>query len=1333
MILPRNMACGKILFAARLIFFTGCMALLTQCGRDNTGSGPKATTVEAPKSASLMPKAEAAAVRVIVTVGSTIQKDYGGVLLNREALTPSIGPDSTHRMAAVIVPDFDEKDLLDKACTIRVRRNKINEQSGKYSTTTRGMLVHFDAETHLAMIVWTEKFPASLDMGLMPVHDSSSLFVLAIRADGNNPVESPTPIAGPQRPMPPGMPPQLAARYAQPPQYSRMGPTTYAALESSLYPASLEGTKLVSPAPEMAGAAPGNTLPVLGADGGLAGFGSRTKEGWAFRPFVPPKVDDPEAYFIPQLLTFTRGGESKFYAKLDGEWHDSLGEMTRRVVVQHLESPDAFVPAVHPEKNQLPLSRTDETFTNESGNKFFTFPIRFPNASGTLHDLVQLQLLGWDGSVKFSSAPVLVSLETRGSSVYPEVRGLAAPTGGPADVAHKFKDLTTESRILYGVPMREGRELLFKLDGAPFWKRLSLEKGEWLPLPKEDLTTAVLAGNKEAIFLAQPATRQIRRYNAQTLAEEKSALLPADITCRDIVTGCLAAHAPVAIVCQTGVLACDPHDLACSVRTIANGPGGSMNPDNSRFIVSGDGGSLKTFVLDRQRMARNDVTYAYQYRGRMFGVGAAEYNTHMGSAMTVSAPYIFNEQSTLPAQFPGPGGEKRQMAPGPFLDRESSYLQGGVGTFANSPVCFRVIHGDWGPIPPVPARCGLQGYFSPEPFLSFNLMEQADIQPGEMRFLSDHVWFEPSSMSIAVWHGNRMVSVRNFDKSKIPVPNFPALLNFPETIVPRGGQFEFSPMIFGPPGSKLKVTNPPLGWQTDAQGVMKWRVPPEFLAGECTLQMELISGKPEARPAAFTVTLKLDGVPPAAAVPAQMDAVAAEDAIRKIAFGAKPTAPIIPMPSRFFKSDRPISKVLPGLKDYLLLTQDDAVALFSLKEWKITGNLRISKTTLVFPVQDSLLTYDSASRSLCRQSLPDLSVAARFALPGRARLLALGAGEAPDSPVALILETPESSGTPGFNEGGRPARSVTLTLLDRETLNPSKWAPFTPQKAAKAAGSTNGFPDTDILSSLNLQSAVRVPVSRDGRILFLPGGEILMSPTLTTDHRTPGAFTSSSSRHGGSLSVISSAANKLCSDGQITIGGGTLAASDSDRQVAVSRSAACVSLVSNNQNMSFGVIESLEGRRPLLNVMNLEMLKMPEQTGSNPGKQMSVLGDQGLLTLLNKSGTLMQVISFDLPKLLKKASPASVLVTSRAPLFVTQGQKLEYQVTVNNPDAVRGYRIRDNVIGASIDEQGHFVYAAPPEIHEDMLVNLAIDVLLKNDEVVLHEFPICVVPFQLPK
>jgi hypothetical protein len=104
-------------------------------------------------------------------------------------------------------------------------------------------------------------------------------------------------------------------------------------------------------------------------------------------------------------------------------------------------------------------------------------------------EVAHLVQVGWspakDGWDQAFSQPFIVRLKRDGNSVTASVEGLKNLNEANAGADSRIRSLTLEGLARDMMEIAGGRELLVQLESAPYWKRFSMERKDWLPLPSD--------------------------------------------------------------------------------------------------------------------------------------------------------------------------------------------------------------------------------------------------------------------------------------------------------------------------------------------------------------------------------------------------------------------------------------------------------------------------------------------------------------------------------------------------------------------------------------------------------------------------------------------------------------------------------------------------------------------------------------------------------------------------------------------------------------------------------------------------------------------------------
>jgi hypothetical protein len=1307
----------------------------------------------------LTPELESAAVVVRVTMAQTLVREQTGVLLRPESFTQSPVPaESLRRLVAVQLPAYEEAALRDPGCAIHVLRRKLDADGRPYVLQSRGALAHFDANSHAALVQYTEDFAYRLDGGLSPGPALGAAGLYLMTAAYEMP---PPPQPGQPQPPPPMLIRKKGARTAQP---GTLLPGTVAV---ALLPTRVQdGALRLEPAAATA-AARVRVAAVLDAEGRLAGYASRSspgEESWVLQAAnVPPAVEELRLLYVPQsvetgpLMKGTSWGQGWYQVTVKGLLKDPLKELRFcRVAVQNLPTP-GFPLAADVRENQPPILQ-DGRFISFPipADGSFRFELTLPkNAKSACH-LVQVQLVGqggsWDGQADFHAAPFMIVTKSDIAGSVSTVLGLGGAEAGTADVAGAAvpngngsatppmtaptaprpvpgggkpapvvptvqQTLSTESRILYGVSICEGHEVLFKLERAPYWKRLSLAEGKWLPLPAvADLALCHLAGNKEALFLLHPGLREIRRYHAGTLALEKTGRLPDGMSYQGVAAGCLTAAGPVAVLTDAGPLACDPRELQVRPAPNLEKRAEMKLPPTFFYRTSGDGGAV--WADFHGKNVNEDHHRTWRYEDDVVGFSPM---LHRGLLGVGRLP-------TMAATAPWDRGFSGDGACGSLTNSPNFFLL--TGSVRNSASRAGT------------PRCTFYSCYADDPWAAVDIPEALDVPPDEWRTFPHRLWLDTESLTLAVWHAEQQVTLHTLDKAGLPQPAVPVLLNYPDCHVPRGGSFHFTPQMLGNSPRDVSLPAPLEGLTLGAGGTVDWPVPQDMLPQYVTFGLKLAGTTQAQRPCEVQVQLRLGGQKPLVAVPPSLSGAAAETAVAELGHNQKPGVPLVPLSFRHYMSSSPIQRVQPGLNEYLPLhLKDRTLLLLSVKEWQVAGSRVLAETDSAFMAGDAIFIYSTATRMLTRHSLPAFTVTHRLSMPGKARLFGLGAGVTPAGPLTLL----QVDRVPSKTSPTILTDKISVTILDKQTLAGGKWAAynFDPEQQWR--------PDAILGGILPLEKPAHIPCSNDGRLLNFPNGLLMISPGVTVDfnyHRNPQEVPDWSSwrvtlslrNEINPATIASPMGGRVFLQGHVFFNNyPTFKIAESWQPSAISRCGNYIASLKTEASHSVPetgqeiTIFSAADGRPLLNLAGLDLLRLrddtnPYTTGIDDQRTLlTPLGEKNLLVLLSRGGTVLEAVDLDFAKVYRLINPATAYTTSHPFPVLAEGRTLDYQVTVNNPDAVSSYELRDTTLGAEITPQGHLTYHAPTELDRSRQFNVAILMHFTNGETAVQEFPIYVI------
>jgi hypothetical protein len=163
-------------------------------------------------------------------------------------------------------------------------------------------------------------------------------------------------------------------------------------------------------------------------------------------------------------------------------------------------------------------------------------------------------------------------------------------------------------------------------------------------------------------------------------------------------------------------------------------------------------------------------------------------------------------------------------------------------------------------------------------------------------------------------------------------------------------------------------------------------------------------------------------------------------------------------------------------------------------------------------------------------------------------------------------------------------------------------------------------------------------------------------------------------------------------------------------------------------------IQTVEGSKPLFRLIRPLALQIDiERTGAPLAIQrVSLLQDKGPLMVKSGDGHFLEFFDFDIPKLALTTHPESFHVVSQPQPIVVAGGAYDYQVQVNNPSVITGYKLREPTSGATISATGLLHFQSVQSVTKPTEVNFTIEIEGKDGQTLLHHFPILVLPRNIP-
>jgi len=994
--------------------------------------------------------------------------------------------------------------------------------------------------------------------------------------------------------------------------------------------------------------------------------------------------------------------------------------------------------------------------------------------------LVQLEWPAFHGSdpPKCYGRPFLVELEARPGGMFPTIQGLEQPVadaGKPADAgkvadagkpekpapaeaapeaaaaagpgrpggpggaaaagepAKKVDDpearkFALNARVRNAYPIAGGREILFEFGEAPHWKRFSFEKLDWLPLPPGDDANIAIAGNLSSLFVLDFSTGVVGKYRLSDLEPQGKTSLPTTGEYAAILAGANTDHAPVHVLTGTGALVLAPETLE---RLDAPASGDRMVPAatlkftrGGHFAITGDGLCI-TGEADARR-----VTYFYNNN-------ATGLESNFLGSMNGSPFPMFETKGVSAAYRCEPDGSLKCVArpaeetPRPG-SRGAEWRDWGIALTPNSPILFRFHRETGETVPPKPPHLACISYYDTAPFAEFDVPELTGLRDLQKWNQDSYAFFDPATLRIATLDlDRRNLFVRQL--GALDQRDQPVLLNWPDTSIERGGQFQFKPRLLGGKQFRAQVWGRAgLPQVNDADGTVQF--PLAKTEVDSFLLMNLVVAGAKGSDIPYPVPLHVAGPewPFVAPVSTEMKELNMRGAGVKTLGNSSRNFRVLPTTWHVFND--PIVEIKgPVSGCAILLTKAGRVDFFSLEHRKVVGAAPLIPGAQYYPAAGALLEYDPGQRNLTRIEVPDGRRTAVLELPRGIQLEGIGAGIDPNSPVTLVVTGLLNSPAPTLGDLPLKFTGVpnAVVIVDGKTLRSSGWTqPVPVREIMRQTG-----PPQDIAAMvfpMNQRPAV-LPASRDGRIVTLPKSLLVLTPTYAA------AQPLDNSEAPMSLSGWRTATGSL--SGLITIdGNGDMFRAGQKFGESLPNNVfggtPCgryrlewASGIPGGMDRCLQVRLTDDGR-PLMLGARFHIFSQfnTVTTEKGGGLRVVMLGDKGPLALLSDSGRALQLTEFNIPEIARDLLPTEFHVVSQPVPCLFEGDTMRYQILVNNPAAVTSCRLVTPLPGALVSARGLLTFTAPQRTNKVTRVQISVELVGTNGQNVLHEFPIYILP-----
>lgn len=1289
----------------------------------NTGTGPAATPTGARAAGPAIsgPTAEQAAstVRVRVASGGLPPQEYTGALLHRDELKEFPMMQGKHRCVLALLKGWTGAQLRGGSCKIFVMRNPPEGQAAARENLRPARLLQFDEASGLAALDYMESFEASADGGYrierQAFAGSKAGVVRTFSASGAQPL---------------GVEPGQAEISADSAATLHFPPAEGAAERDA-------GPAVV--------AAPATLIGFVGDEKPTAKVATLREFKLALEtPMLKPTgigFGVPQSVMAGAATTEMMVG----IAILTESENPALKpQRTTLYAVAAPKEPDLSA-ALGAASTRRIDGKVIQTMM-ASPTKPNEWPSRLAAPEKEGEERVYLLQLGWpafpnDREDAIFSRPFLVTLRYQGGKVVPTVQGLRNLNERAAAAASQTAKFPLEAAVVDLHEIAGGREVLMQLDGPPFWKRFSMTKNAWLPLPAGILANCYVTGNLDAIFVLDRGAAEIRKYSLADLRPVVGTKLAVGHDYVAVLAGCNSARAPLYLLTKDDhwVLSCDTlqrRDMAFALGEFARQRRASETKFSLEYSHQCIGDGLGFFSWPRGDTGRK---YALGFVNDAVGLKGFNFNNFLEGGACVATTYGVNPESGgWMWNVLTPDG-KRETTKAP-ASNPGFYPYWGV---PNSPAVCRLAIQDSRDVPARESRLELFSYFDSSPFAEVEVPERSANLPGEKRKQRGLLAFDPYSLRMGVLSlDGKMWQVH--PATVVPNRTQPVLLNWPDSSVHRGAVFRFKPLLLG--GEKftaelagqkepLKVENGEITFtapQNESAAVMMLTLRVPGKDGELAYKIPLNFADPSPPIAARVGELPRSpgakGTPPAPA-----------DTGRNLA---------LPLSASVHALATPVQDVLGPVAGHLVLAgssgkgslKGSRVDLFSLQTKKVVASSESPEKASYYALADGVFEYNTERRSLTRLSVPGLRREQTMTLPNGMTLHAIGLGTAATSPLTLVLQEIQGRSVEQFDNF-----TVTTTrfernavVLDNRTLQASGWGQPKLVGWKEGAGNPYQFGSPSV-------TPLRLPTSHSGQFVNLPGAFLALGRSLSvtspfTDAlggmnmaRRMGLFRADPTPPTGSISgAIVGGSNG------VTFKGG-IGDEFSNREASFCSATPCgryrlVGLPQDGEDESNPIeVRTIENDARLFHLGRLASFRNAFGQANRSGQDWrwaQMLGDNGPLVILAGTGKLLEIVDCDIPRLAKELLPSAFHVTSQAPACVAEGGVLEYQVAVNNPAAVAAIKLRDETPGATISPQGLLRYTAPAKVSGTTRMTLCVRLDGKDGQTVLHEFPFFVLPLQ---
>ena len=555
--------------------------------------------------------------------------------------------------------------------------------------------------------------------------------------------------------------------------------------------------------------------------------------------------------------------------------------------------------------------------------------------------------------------------------------------------------------------------------------------------------------------------------------------------------------------------------------------------------------------------------------------------------------------------------------------------------------------------------------------------------------------------------------------------------NWPDAFVNRGDEFRFKPRLIseGRISAELLGAKEPTPVTVDEKGI-SFRVAANELASLLLLNLT-VSGK--GGNTVSSIPIYVGGAPLPFVWPDLNPGINPDDFAAGFKSLLVSKNKRVALKSNFYASHDRVLEILGPTNGILgLVTDVRRVDFLALDSRKIVGSIPSPENAKYYAGSDALFEYDTNTRSLTRITVPDGRRGASFSLPADLSLEGIALGEHHNQPISLFLVRRQNERSAQFGDWNFTTWQTNraMAVVNSETLKGGDWM----QPQVWTDGSSPNVAEEALnLMTFGQKFPARIVGSHNGSILQLRNYFGLITPRFSlvapypkSGNQSADLYFSSPKAEGSITGIVAtSSGGAISRNGIIEESLGALG-TPCGRYVFVGVD----SMIGTSRSFE---VRSIENRQPIFRLNRLAALRSdPEQGNFGSATGIQMLQDNGPAVVRSRGNKLLQFVELDIPRLAAEVAPDNFHVTSQPTPILIEGGTYEYQVKVNNPSLVTGYKLREPPPNATISPSGMLRFSSPQNVRAPSRMPLSIEIAGKNGTTILHNFSVIVISHQLP-